>query len=153
MAALGGVLSQFGAIVLLNEAAHTSFPAEALSRSDADGDMMELIRDSPLLILFCGFVKYNIPGTDRVWMRTPARTCWVCPTLPLLPKVTTRVSAISISSRTFSRYLRNSGAHLAAGHTSQVGENEFVRFREPTKTRRFLEADGELLVVEIVGSG
>ena len=51
------------------------------------------------------------------------------------------------------RYLRNSGAHLAPGHTSQVGANEFVRFRERAKDEAFLKADGELFVVEIVGAG
>jgi hypothetical protein len=62
------------------------------------------------------------------------------------------IQAMGILMRFFG-YLRSSGAHLAAGHTSQVGENEFVRFRQPTKDEAFLEAEGELLVVEIVGAG
>jgi hypothetical protein len=153
MAALGGVLSQFGAIVLLNEAAHTSFPAEALSRSDSDGDMMEIIREGPLLILFCGFVKYNIPGTDRVWMRTHGAHLLGLPDFAALADGHHEGQRYFDIFENILRYLRNSGAHLAAGHTSQVGENEFVRFREPTKDEAFLEAEGELLVVEIVGAG
>jgi hypothetical protein len=153
LAALGGVLSQFGAIVLLNEAAHTSFPAEALSRSDTDGDIMEMIRECPLLILFCGFVKYDLPDSDQVWMRTFGAH------LLGLPDIAGLADGHHEGQRYFDifenilRYLRTSGAHLAAGHTSQVGENEFVRFRAPTKDEAFLESEGEMLVVEMVGAG
>lgn len=49
------------------------------------------------------------------------------------------------------RYLRESGAQLAAGHTMQIGQEEFLRVRHPTDEEAFLESEGELLVAEIIG--
>jgi hypothetical protein len=49
-------------------------------------------------------------------------------------------------------YLRSSGAILAPGHTMQVGAQKFLKCRERTDEEFFLESDGELLVVEIIGS-
>ena len=155
MAALGGALSQFGAIVLQNEAAHTSFPADAFSGSDTDGDMMEIIRDGPLLVLYCGFVKYDVKknGSDRVWMRSYGAHLLGLPDFACLAEGHHEGQRYFDIFENVLRYLHNSGAHLAAGHTSQVGANEFVRFRKPTKDEDFLEAEGELLVVEIIGAG
>ena len=150
LAALGGVLSQFGAIAILNESAHTSFPADALSGIDTGGDIMELLRTFPLLFLFCGFVKYDVEGTGKVWMRTHARNCWDCPTLPPVPRVITRGNATVTSSRTYSVTFVTQ-AHLAAGHTMQIDTEEYLRFREPAESEAFPGDDSDLLVVEIVG--
>ena len=151
LAAAAGALSQFGAIVILNDAAHTSFPAAALSRSGTDGDMIALLRTLPLAILYCGFVKYEVDGTSGVWMRTYGAH------LLGLPDFAAYASAHDESQRYFDifenifAYLRDSGAVLAAGHTMQVGEHEFLRCRERTEDEYFLESDGELLVAEIIG--
>lgn len=71
LASAAGALSQFGAIVILNEAARTSLPAAALLGSNVDGDIIELLRTLPLAIFYCGFVKCEVDGTPGVWMRTP----------------------------------------------------------------------------------
>ena len=73
LAAVGGAMSKLGAIVLLNEAAHTSFPADALSGGDDEDDNMEQLRSFPLLYLYCGFVKYDVENDKGTWMRTHAR--------------------------------------------------------------------------------
>src|SRR5262249_17744148 len=44
LAAFAGTLERFGAVVILNESAHTSFPAAALSGKDVQSDMLELLR-------------------------------------------------------------------------------------------------------------
>jgi hypothetical protein len=138
--------------VILNEAAHTSFPAAALSGSDVDGDIIELLRTLPLAILYCGFVKYEVDGTSGVWMRTYGAH------LLGLPDFAAYASGHDEGQRYFAifenifAYLRNSGAVLAAGHTMQVGEHEYLRCRERTEDEYFLESDGELLIAEIIGA-
>ena len=151
LAALGGVLSQFGAIAILNESAHTSFPADALSGIDTGGDIMELLRTFPLLFLFCGFVKYDVEGTGKVWMRTHGAQ------LLGLPNFAARAEGHHEGQRycdifeNILGYVRDSGAHLAAGHTMQIDTEEYLRFREPAESEAFPGDDSDLLVVEIVG--
>jgi hypothetical protein len=151
LAATAGVLARLGAIVVLNESGHTSFPASALSGSDSDGDMMNLLRTLPLPILYCGFVKHEVEGIPGVWMRTYGA--------PLLgfPDFAAHTAGHHEGQRYFDMfdnvfgYLRESGAQLAAGHTMQIGEEEYLRVRLPTEEETFLESEGELLVAEIIG--
>jgi Domain of unknown function (DUF4261) len=151
MAAMGGVLSQFGAIAILNESAQTSFPAEALAGAETEGDIMEMFREFPLLMLFCGFVKCHVEGIDGVWMRT-----YGAPRLGL-SDLAAHAEGHHEGERYFNmfenilRYMRDSPAKPTAGHTMQVGDKEFLRFRAPKKTEAFLGDDGDLLVVELVG--
>jgi hypothetical protein len=151
LAAIGGVLSQFGAIAILNESAQTSFPAEALSGAETEGDIMEMFREFPLLMLFCGFVKCHVEGIDGVWMRT-----YGAPLLGL-SDLAAHAEGHHEGERYFNmfenilRYTRDARAKPAAGHTMQLGDEEFLRFRAPKKTETFLGGDGDLLVVEVVG--
>lgn len=151
LAALAGALSHLGAIVVLNESARTSFPAAALSGSGVDGDIIELLRTLPLAILYCGFVKYEVEGTSGVWMRTYGAH------LLGLPDFAAYASGHDEGQRYFDifenvfAYLRKSGAVIAAGHTMQVGEHEFLKCRERTEDEYFLESEGELLVAELIG--
>jgi hypothetical protein len=48
------------------------------------------------------------------------------------------------------RYLRESGARLAVGHTMQI-EDEYLRFRAATTEEWFLES-AALLVTEMIGA-
>jgi hypothetical protein len=153
LAAVGGALSQFGAIVLLNEAARTSFPADALSGSDSEGDIMQELQALPLLLLYCGFVKYDVEETDGVWMRAYGADLLGLPNFACHAQGHHEGQHYFDMFENLYAYLRSSGAHLAAGHTSQVGENEFIRFRGPTKDEAFLLGDTELLIVESVGAG
>lgn len=151
MAAIGGVLSQFGAIAMLNESARTSFPAEALSGGEPEGDIMEQLREFPLLMLFCGFVKYDVAAVDGVWMRT-----YGAPLLGLTD-FAAHADGHHEGQRYFDmfesilRYMADSHAQLAPGHTMQVGDEEFIRFRAPKKSEAFLGGDNGLLVVELAG--
>jgi hypothetical protein len=152
LAATAGVLARLGAIVVLNESGHTSFPAGALSGSDSEGDIMELLRAFPLSILYCGFVKLEVEGIPGVWMRT-----YGAPLLDL-PDFAAHATGHEEGQRYFDifetifRYLRESGARLAAGHTMQVDEEEYLRFRAPSENEGFLQSDAQLLVVEVIGA-
>jgi len=48
------------------------------------------------------------------------------------------------------RYLRESDARLATGHTMQIDEEEYLRFRAPEEGEGVLQSDTELLVVEAI---
>jgi hypothetical protein len=48
-------------------------------------------------------------------------------------------------------YLRSSRARLATGHTMQIGDGEYLRFRTANAGEAFLESEGGLLVAEIIG--
>jgi hypothetical protein len=151
LAATAGVLARLGAIVVLNESGRTSVPVSALSGSDSDGDIIDLLRTLPLPILYCGFVKHEVEGIPGVWMRT-----YGAPLLGL-PDFAAHAAGHHEGQRYFDMfdnvfgYLRESGAQLAAGHTMQIGEEEYLRVRLPTEEEAFLESEGELLVAEIIG--
>jgi hypothetical protein len=151
LASAAGALSQFGAIVILNEAGRTSLPAAALSGSNVDCDIIELLRTLPLAIFYCGFIKYEVDGTPGVWMRTYGAH------LLGLPDFAAHASGHDEGQRYFDifenifSYLRDSGSALAAGHTIQVEEHEYLRCRERSEDEYFLDSDGELLVAEIIG--
>lgn len=151
LAATAGVMARFGAIVVLNESGHTSLPASALSGVESDGDMMDLLRTLPLPILYCGFVKHEVEGFPGVWMRT-----YGAPLLGL-PDFAAHAAGHHEGQRYFDifdtvfGYLRESGAHLAAGHTMQIGQEEYLRVRHATENEAFLDSEGELLIAEIIG--
>jgi hypothetical protein len=150
LAATAGALARLGAIVVLNESGHTSFPAAALSGLDSASDILDLLRELPLPILYCGFVKLEVEGVPGVWMRT-----YGAPLLGL-PDLAGHATGHEEGRRYFDifdsifRYLRGSSARLAAGHTMQIDEEEFLRFREPNEEEEFLQSGAELLVVETI---
>jgi hypothetical protein len=150
LAATAGALARLGAIVVLNESGHTSFPAAALSGSDSESDIMELLRELPLPILYCGFVKLEVEGVPGVWMRT-----YGAPLLGL-PDLAGHATGHEEGQRYFDmfdsifRYLRESSARLAGGHTLQIDEDEYLRFRVPNEEEEFLQRGAELLVIEAI---
>src|SRR5262249_41255966 len=150
LAAVAGGLDRFGAMVVLNESGHTSFPTAALSVEGINGDMMEQLRTLPLPALYCGFVKYDIPRDSHVWMRTYGGH------VPDLPDFAAYTNGHHEGQRYFEmfdsimRYMLNSGKRLAAGHTMQIGANDYLRCRAPTKDEPWLDSKGEMLVVEVI---
>jgi hypothetical protein len=150
LAATAGVLGRLGAIMILNESGHTSFPAAALS--DVDVDAMQLLRHLPPPILYCGFVKHEVQGIAGVWMRT-----YGAPRLGL-PDMAAHAEGHHEGQRYFDTfntvfvYLLKSRARLAPGHTMQVGDDEYLRVRAPHASEHFLQSDGEMLVAEVIGA-
>jgi hypothetical protein len=152
LTAVAGVLASFGALVILNESGHTSFPAAALSGEEAEGDRLELLRTLPLPILYCGFVKHEVADVPGVWMRTYGAP------LMGLPDLAAHAEGHHEGERYFQifdnvfGYLLDAKAQLAAGHTMQIEEDEYLRFRDASEDEEFLVNEGALLVVEIIGA-
>jgi hypothetical protein len=152
VAVLAGVLASHGALVILNESAHTSFPAAALSADPSEGDTLEQLRSLPLLILFCGFVKYEVEGIPGVWMRTYGAHLLGLPDLATLAQGHHEGEKYFELFGNIFTYLLNSGARFDVGHTMQVGSDTFMRLRAPTKEEYFLQSEGELFVAEMIGA-
>lgn len=147
LAAVSGALATAGAVAVLNESAHTSLPIGVLAPG-ASPDMLGHLRALPLLMLYAGFVKGELPGVPGVWLRT-----YGCPQLGLVD-LAMHIPGHEYAEQTFEMfeqlldYLRTSGATFMAGNTSQVGEDEYLRFRAPRPEESFLPDDGSLLVIE-----
>jgi uncharacterized protein DUF4261 len=101
---------------------------------------------------FSGFVKQEVEGVRGVWMRTYGAP------LMGLPDLAAHATGHEEGQRYFDmfanifRYLRESGSRLADGHTMQIDEEEYLRFRAPSEEEGFLVSDGELLVANVIGA-
>jgi Domain of unknown function (DUF4261) len=150
LAAACGVLSRFGAIVVLNEAGHTSLPAAVLA--GGEGDILELLHSLPIPMLYSGFVKFDVEGVKGVWMRTFGNHLLGLPDFAHLAKGHHEGEATFEMICHLLSYLQSSGATFAPGHTMQVGDDTFLKARAPAKEEYFLESDGELLVLEKISA-
>ncbi|MGC4121736.1 MAG: DUF4261 domain-containing protein [Myxococcales bacterium] len=146
LAAVAGVLAKHGAIVVLNESGHTSFPTDALAAGK--GDMMELLRTLPIPILYSGFVKYDVGGTQGVWMRTYGNHLLDLPDFAHLAQGHHEGQATFDLICNLLSYLQTSGAKFAPGHTMEVGPNTFLKVRSPQESEYFLDSEGEIFVLE-----
>lgn len=150
LAAVAAQWNSAGALTLLNAAARTAFPAQALTPppDEAHPDLVEYLRSVPIPMLYGGFVKMEIAGIDGVWMRTWGNHLLELPNLAML------TAGHHEGQDTFNlfngllEYLRQTGKKFDVGHTMQVGDALFMRVRAPSTEEWFLHSDGELFVLE-----
>ena len=147
LAVLAVALAREGAMVVLNESAHTSFPTQPLV-PDKGEDLLEQLRTMPLTALYVGFVKLQVPQAEGVWMRT-----YGAPRMGL-PDLAWHAKSDAEAYDTFQlfsgllEYLRASGARFNEGHTAEW-QRRHVRIRKPRwRERRFLKGLGPLFVLE-----
>lgn len=147
LAVLAVALAKQGALVVLNENAHTSFPTQPLVPEPGE-DLLEQLRTLPLTALYVGFVTLQVPGAAGVWMRTHG-----APRMGL-PDLAWHAQSEAEAYDTFQlfsgllEYLRVSGARFDAGHTAEW-QRRHVRIRKPRwRERRFLQSPGQLFVLE-----
>ena len=152
LALVAGFFTYFGAIVITNENAYTSFPAPELSLhtrgQQTDGNMIVQLETLPLLLLYCGFVEYDVAGNNGVCIRTYGAAQLG------LPDLATWVRDHSTSQQIFDMfsmifvYLLASGATLSEGHTMQVGDERFIKLRCAAPHEYYLDSDTPLFVTE-----
>jgi Domain of unknown function (DUF4261) len=151
LAAAAGALAAAGGLIVCNETACTSLPARVLRGSDAGDDRLELLRALPLLMLYCGFVKYDAPD-GSVWMRT-----FGCEALGL-PNLAFHAGGHDQGEMVFElfgntlTYLKESGAQFKAGETMQLSDEFYARLRLPTKAEPFLDSRGPMFVFEPISA-
>lgn len=152
LAAAAGVFARLGAIIVVNESAQTSLPAVVLKGEEVEGDLIELLRALPLAMLYCGFVKHEVDGVSGVWMRTYGANRLGLPDLAAHARSHDEGQRFFDIFENIFSYLRESEAKLAPGHTMQIEEDEYLRFREARDDEPFLDAGSDLLVVEIISA-
>jgi hypothetical protein len=140
-------LAKEGALVVMNESAHTSFPAQPLIPEEGE-DLVDLLRTMPLTALYVGFAKLAVQGEEGVWMRT-----YGAPKMGL-PDLAWHARSDAEAHDTFGlfsgllEYLRVSGARFGDGHTAEWQDRQ-VRIRVPSRSeRKFLDSSGQLFVLE-----
>ncbi len=146
LALVAVALATEGALVVLNESAHTSFPAQALVPEEGE-DLLELLRTMPLTALYVGFVKLEVQGVAGVWMRTYGGPQMGLPDLAWHARSHDEAGEAFELFSGLLEYLRRSGARFRDGDTAELGERH-VRLRAPRKDESFLDSPGELFVLE-----
>jgi uncharacterized protein DUF4261 len=152
LAVVAGVLGEAGALVVLNESARTSLPTSVLFDKDVATDRLAVLRAFPLLILFCGFVKYEVEGFKGVWMRTYGNHLLGLPDLAYRAKGHFQGQWVFDTFGHIVNYLLESGARFEAGETMQLEQEAYFRFRLPKRKEYFLESEGEIFVLERIGA-
>ncbi|MEN5158735.1 DUF4261 domain-containing protein [Achromobacter spanius] len=152
LAAVAGALTGFRALAVLNEHAHTSLPAGVFAAESLGEESMDLLRTLPLNMLYCGFVKYDVEGVQGVWMRTYGGDAFGLPDFAALAAGHDEGEVYSTTFNNIMSYMLESGAELAAGHTMQIGEDAYMKLREPAKEEYFLDGPGQVLVAEIISA-
>ncbi|WMD18954.1 DUF4261 domain-containing protein [Achromobacter seleniivolatilans] len=152
MAAVAGALTGFQAMAVLNEHAHTSLPAGVFDAESLGEESLDLLRTLPLNMLYCGFVKYEVEGVQGVWMRTYGADKFSLPDFAALASGHDEGEYYSNIFNNIMGYMLESGAELAAGHTMQIGENAFMKLRDPAQEEYYLDGPGAVLVAEIITS-
>jgi hypothetical protein len=153
LSAVGAALTRFGAVAVLNERACTSVPAVVLLPHEEDqGDTLAALRALPIPFLYAGFVKLEIEGEPKLWMRT-----YGCHTFRL-PDLAFQAEGHHQGTATFNlfanmlAYLRESGKSFTPGDTMNVGEGMFLRLRARTPEEWYLDSPGEMFVAEKIAS-
>jgi hypothetical protein len=146
LAAAAGALARHNAIVVVNEAGHTSLPAEVLAAGN--GDTMQLLRSLPIPILYSGFVKFDVEGVQGVWMRTFGNHLLGLPDFAHLSGSHDEGQSTFDMIESLLSYLLSSRARLAPGHTLELGPDMFLRVRAPHHNEYFLVSEGPMLVIE-----
>jgi hypothetical protein len=149
LALVAGVLCGQDAVVVLNETARTSVPASLLT-GQYEQSFSDLFRSMPPLFLFAGFVKYNLEGGAGVWMRTHGLEVWG------LQNLATHVESHAQGSQIFdifsnvADYMIDKGPILCAGHTMQVGEDIYLKLRDPNADEAFLGSEQDVMIAEFI---
>jgi hypothetical protein len=151
LAAVAACVAWFGGSFVLNEAARTAVPAPVLHPHEEDaGDMLAALRGLPLLMIYCGFVYFEVEGEPGLWMRT-----YGCDRFGL-PDLAHRAdrSRVEFTFQAFNNmlaYLRETGASFGPGSRMQLADDLFFRLRARAPEEWYLESEGEMLVAEPIG--
>jgi hypothetical protein len=150
--ALGIVAAAFakhGGIGVLNEAAMTSLTGELIYTMATARPDFEMLRHLPLLMLYCGFVKYFLPDKKTAWMRTYNNPTFGLPDFASKAALDQAKATFDLFSGLMT-YLLKTGKKFVPGHTAEMGDLR-LKFRAPRDDEPFpTDSAGQLLIVEVV---
>jgi hypothetical protein len=149
LAVVGSAFVKLGGLAILNEAAMTSLPSNAVYELATKQTDFAVIRHMPLLMLFCGFVKYMLPDNQTMWARTYNNPAFSLPDFAT-KTVNSKAQQTFDMFSDFMAYLRSSRKSFKIGETAQFGPTKF-RFHAPRDDEPFpTHTDGHLLIIEAV---
>jgi hypothetical protein len=147
LGAAAAALSRQGALAITNAFAPSSVPSSQFDQLFRSPDAWKMLQYMPPAMLYMGFMKYRIPRSEQVWMRTHGGHLMGVPDLA-------RLSENDKGNQTFNLlnavliHIRNSGHRPTDGGTVQLGPHVLVRFKLPGPRDFALESPGEIFVVE-----
>ena len=150
LALVASVLCGEGAIAVLNEIAHASMPASVFVDEAIGPKRAEFLRTLPPLYLYAGFVKYEIENASGVWMRTHGLELWDLPDLATNVESHARGQEIFEIFSNVAAYMMDKGPVLSPGHSMQIGEELYMKLREPGIDEAPLQSENALLIAEFI---
>lgn len=142
---IGFCFQSAGLLGFLDIDGWNSMPADFVPKL-LEPEMIKSCRKQiPLGIWGVGFVKM-MKDADSVWFCTKGSHRFGVHDLAYLGRLADGDFAFDTFTSLFG-YMR-SGAVLKPGHTAQVGEDDYLRFREPYEYADWLESPGGTLVIE-----
>ncbi|RYG71271.1 DUF4261 domain-containing protein [bacterium] len=151
LALIAGALCGEGGLAVLNESALTSVPSRVFTAESGESNL-ELWRTAPPLFLFAGFVKYELEGQPGVWMRTYGLHVWGLPDLATLVEGHHQGTEIFNIFSNVASYMMAKGPILCAGHTMQIGEDIYMKLRDPKLEEAAMGQPNEVLIAEFIRS-
>ena len=147
LGAAAAALSRQGAVAVTNAFAPSSIPASQLDQLFKSPDAWTMLQNMPPAMLYMGFMKYKVPRSEKVWMRTHGGHLLGVPDLARLVEndkgnqTFNLLNAVLLNSH-------HTAQKITAGGTMQLGPHVLVRFAPPGPRDFALEAPGEMFVVE-----
>ncbi|OCG60726.1 hypothetical protein A9G41_00240 [Gilliamella sp. Nev5-1] len=132
---------------LINAKAHQILATHVASALANEQKGVYLLRNC-LPLFFIGFVKFNVDRFDGVWMRTYGADVFGLPDLAILANSHEDSEKYMNMFNNLLLYLRDSGASIQAGHTTEDTEGKKMLLRSPSAQESFLQNGGMVLVME-----
>lgn len=153
LAAAAACAAYFGGSFILNETARTAIPAPVLHPHEEDaGDVLAALRGLPLLMIYCGFVHFEVEGEPGLWTRTYGCDRFGLPDFAHRTADRSRVEFTFQAFNNMLAYLRETGTSFGPGSRMQLADDLFFRLRARTPEEWYLESEGEMLVAEPIGA-
>lgn len=140
-------LDELKATTIINERAHTSLPI-AHFLNIAEIQRLDYIHSLPVLMLFCGFIKYQLPENGCYWLRTYGASRIGLPDFAVQMDPVKEVSFYYNTFLVVYRYISETQIQFNVGDNIHLNEDDTIYLRSATSDEFFLENEGLLLVME-----
>ena len=145
LAKIVAALVPLGALVAVNPAGFTSYPAQDLAARPGE-DLDEVLRTLPLMALFVGFQRFQVPGMKGVWIRTCGAPLLDMPDLAMHTRSYEESSHVFLIFKSIFAAMQDSGVKFKEGDMVDDGERQW-KFRKPRSKERFLDS-ARMIVLE-----
>jgi hypothetical protein len=145
LAKIVAALVPLGAIVAVNPAGFTSYPAQDLTARPGE-ELDEVLRTLPLMALFVGFQRFQVPDMKGVWLRTCGAPLLDMPDLAMHIRSYEESSHGFLIFKSIFAAMQDSGVKFKEGDMVDGGDQQW-KFRKPRSKERFLDSE-RMIVLE-----